>query len=370
MLAATHIVFSTALYLGGATVFEYETNLIYWAIAALFSLMPDIDLPTSKVGRPLFFISAPLERRFGHRTITHSFIGVGILAALASPLYSYYPLAFWAIVGGYWSHLQIDMANIRGVDLFWPSPIRVVMPGKVKFRLEVGSKAEMIVLCSMLVFCVGLYPLSNLGLRGGLHQLLRNFEIAHDEYVKVQGKNFYTLELNAIDNLTLEHIACNCAILGAWQGGLIVEYQGKSRAVGESEVNHNLFPTEAVLIKGEPLRVITQRVNMNSRSLRWLVDNLKANHDYYLLGELMVDSGMIANVNNIELYHPVMFSGSSVRLHYAKASDLSEYLNMVAIRGEVVVQFWLRPGDEVVVELSFGGGGRKAATPGVLEGMF
>ncbi len=348
--------------------FEYPVEPVSWGLAILFSFMPDIDIPTSKVGRPLFFISVPLEKRFGHRTITHSLIGVTILAALAYPLYFIKPLWFWAILGGYWSHIQIDMANIRGVDLFWPSPIRVVMPGKIKFRLEVGSKAEMIVMCALLVFCVGLYPMSSLGLRGGLHQLLRNFDIARDEYMKVQGNNFYSLELNAIANLTLEHIECLCPILGAWQGGLIIEYHGKSRAVGESEVNHNLFPTEAVLIKGEPLRVITQRVNMNGRSLRWLVENLKVNHEYYLLGELYVDSGLMPSVNDIELYHPVMFSGSTVRLHYAKAGDLGDYLNMVAIRGEVVVQFWLRPGDEVV-EFSFSGGG-SISTPGVLEGMF
>jgi len=368
MLAATHIAFSSALYLGGATVFEYETSIISWAIAALFSLMPDIDLPTSRVGRPLFFISVPLEKQFGHRTITHSFIGVAILCGIASPLYATYPLYFWAIVGGYWSHLQIDMANIRGVDLFWPSAIRVVMPGKIRYRLEVGSKAEMIVLCFMIVLAVGLYPMSDLGLRGGLHQLLRNFDIARDEYLKVQGQNFYSLELNAIDNLTLEHIECNCPILGAWQGGLIVEYNGKSRAVGESEVNHNLFQTEAVLIKGEPLHVITQRVKMNGRSLRWLVDNLQANHEYYLLGELFVDSGMLPSMNDIELYHPVMFSGSTVRLHYAKAGDLGEYLNMVAIRGEVVVQFWLKPGDEVV-ELRFSGGGSVGSMPDILNDL-
>jgi len=35
---------------------------------------------------------------------------------------------------------------------------------------------------------------------------------------------------------------------------------------------------------------------------------------------------------------------------------------------EVVVQFWLKPGDEGV-ELSFSGGG-SGSTPGVLEGMF
>jgi hypothetical protein len=148
------------------------------------------------------------------------------------------------------------MANIRGVDLFWPSPIRVVMPGKIAYRLEVGSKAEMIVLCSMLVFCAGLYPMSSLGLRGGLHQLLKDFDIAYDEYVEVQGLNWHTLELKAIDNLTLEHIECNCPILGAWQNGLIVEFNGKARSVGKSQLHHNLYPVDAVLIKGEPLRVI------------------------------------------------------------------------------------------------------------------
>ena len=107
---------------------------------------------------------------------------------------------------------------------------------------------------------------------------------------------------------------------------------------------------------------------MNGRSLRWLVDSLQANHDYYLLGELFVDSGLQVNVNNIELYHPVIFGGSTVRLHYARVGDLDDYLNMVAIRGEVVVQFWLRPGDEVV-ELSFSGG-ESGSTPDVLEGMF
>ena len=63
-----------------------------------------------------------------------------------------------------------------------------------------------------------------------------------------------------------------------------------------------------------------------------------------------------------------MFSGSRVRLHYAKAGDLGEYLNMVAIRGEVVVQFWLRPGDEVV-ELRFSSGGSSSSMPDVLNNL-
>jgi len=30
---------------------------------------------------------------------------------------------------------------------------------------------------------------------------------------------------------------------------------------------------------------------------------------------------------------------------YARAEDLTDYLNRTAIRGEMIVLFWLRPGD-------------------------
>ncbi|MBK8184414.1 MAG: metal-dependent hydrolase [Candidatus Competibacteraceae bacterium] len=43
---------------------------------AVASLGPDVDLPTSKVGRLFFWLSVPLERRFGHRTVTHSVVGL------------------------------------------------------------------------------------------------------------------------------------------------------------------------------------------------------------------------------------------------------------------------------------------------------
>jgi inner membrane protein len=88
-----------------------------------------------------------------------------------------------------------------------------------------------------------------------------------------------------------------------------------------------------------------------------------------LLGELFVDADKVVNVSQIETYHPVLWNGSKVRLHYARAGDLADYLNLTAIRGEVIVQFWLRSGD-VAVELRFADGGGKVATPGVLDGLF
>ncbi|MGH8569738.1 MAG: metal-dependent hydrolase, partial [Gammaproteobacteria bacterium] len=329
MIAGTHLAFASVLYLGGAALFEYDTDLVGWALAAAASLLPDADLPVSKLGRALFWLSTRLERRFGHRTLTHSFVALAAVALLASPLLLVEPVWFWCVVGGYWSHPWIDMLNIRGADLLWPSPIRVVMPGRRDWRMEVGSKAEMVLLTCLVVACLALYPVSGLGFRGGLQQLLGNFEMARDSFIEQAGTKWFTLELEAIDNLTLEHIACDCPVLGTWQSGLIVLHGGRPRALGKSQVHHNLYPTSTKLHAGEPLRVVSQKVDMRGRSLGWLLARLDKRHTYYLSGEMMVGS-KLDRVEDLDLYRPADFDGKVLRLHYARAEELGPYLSLVA----------------------------------------
>ena len=60
MTFGTHVVFASVLYLGGATLFGYKPDLIGWLLAAVAALLPDADLPTSKVGRLFFWLSVPL----------------------------------------------------------------------------------------------------------------------------------------------------------------------------------------------------------------------------------------------------------------------------------------------------------------------
>jgi inner membrane protein len=72
----THVAFASVLYLGGATLFGYKPDGVGWLLAASASLLPDIDLPPAKIGRLFWFVSVPLERRFGHRTLTHSCRGL------------------------------------------------------------------------------------------------------------------------------------------------------------------------------------------------------------------------------------------------------------------------------------------------------
>lgn len=346
MTFGTHVAFASVLYLGGATLFGYTPDWIGWLLAVLASILPDIDLPPSKIGRLFFWVSVPLERRFGHRTLTHSIVAMLGLSVVALPLWFLNPLYFWCVLGGYWSHLWIDMLNIRGVDLFWPSPMRLVAPGNRNWRMAVGSKAEMILLSGLLVLTVAFYPLSHIGFRDALQTVLRSFDISVEQYQRQIGTHWYDLDLVAVDNLTLEKIECHCPVVGLWKDGLIVLQDGKPRAVGKSQTVHNLLPMNARLVKGEPLRVQSERVEMRGRTLRWLLGKIDQRRVYYLNGE--IQTGKLDPVANIDRYQPVTYSGQTMILRYARAQELGPWLDLVAAKGEIFVQFWLRPGEQAV----------------------
>lgn len=346
MTLGTHVAFASVLYLGGATLFGYKPDGIGWLLAAVASLLPDVDLPPAKIGRLFWFISVPLERRFGHRTITHSAVGLLVVAAVASPLWWVDPLYFWCALGGYWSHLWIDMLNVRGVDLFWPSPVRVVTPGNRHWRLEVGSKAEMVLLSALIALAVALYPLSHLGFRDALQALLRSFDIAVEQYQRQIGTHWYDLELIASDNLTLARIEGRYPIIGMWKGGFIVLHDGQPRAVGKSEVYHNLLPISARIIEGEPLRVQSEKVEMRGRTLRWLLGRIDQRRTYFLNGE--IQTAKVEPIANIDRYQPVIYSGQTMTLRHARAQELGPWLDLVAAKGEVFVQFWLKPREQPV----------------------
>ena len=44
MTLGTHVAFASVLYLGGATLFGYPPDAIGWVLAAITSVLPDLDL--------------------------------------------------------------------------------------------------------------------------------------------------------------------------------------------------------------------------------------------------------------------------------------------------------------------------------------
>lgn len=119
MLAISHVVVGGALWWGVAQATGQPTEPAALGLAALGSLLPDIDHPQSWAGKRLALVSIPLAALIGHRGVTHSLLAVAAFALLLAGLGTDHLAAPLAL--GYLSHLLADALTLSGVPLLWPS---------------------------------------------------------------------------------------------------------------------------------------------------------------------------------------------------------------------------------------------------------
>lgn len=122
MTGKTHI---TAGILTGITIsafnhFGFEKTVTYCVISGAAALIPDIDLVTSKAGAKIKPISFIINKFFGHRTICHAPIVYASIFFLLMSFFPSYSFYIDMIYFGIFSHLLLDMLNLKGIPLFYP----------------------------------------------------------------------------------------------------------------------------------------------------------------------------------------------------------------------------------------------------------
>jgi endonuclease YncB( thermonuclease family) len=172
--AATHLVFSECCWFVTSAVFDVHYGIFELLAVALSSLLPDADYPKSWMGYRLGSISEDLSRRFGHRRFLHGlFALVLVTTVLGLPMWwitgSSAPLV--AVFVGYGSHLFADMMTLGGVQLFWPSELIAVFPGRSEYRVAPGSGSERAFVVVALAIALLFYPVSRVGFDGLIHRM-------------------------------------------------------------------------------------------------------------------------------------------------------------------------------------------------------
>lgn len=142
---------------------------LFLFFTAICSVIPDIDHTKSIIGKVFYPIAKFIDKRYGHRTITHSIlfylstaIIIGIIERIiisGSGIYS--AIFLWA----YGSHLILDMMTKQGIPLFYPFKKNpCVIPGNPDFRFRASDrKTEAII---FLVFILFGYSCRNLFVNG------------------------------------------------------------------------------------------------------------------------------------------------------------------------------------------------------------
>ncbi len=132
MTGTSHVFIGLAGYAALAFHTPLPFSMTTTTAAVVGSLAPDIDHPSSRVGRLLWPISYPLARIFGHRGLTHSALALlGLVVAVAlvdEPVVT----TLIAFAVGYALHLAADACTTQGVVLLYPARKRFRAPITVR----------------------------------------------------------------------------------------------------------------------------------------------------------------------------------------------------------------------------------------------
>ncbi len=174
MKVATHIVFAECCLFATSAVFDIHYGVPEVFTVAAASLLPDADYPKSWLGYQLGSVSEDLNRLFGHRSFLHSLLALLLITTVLGSLLWWItgdlaPLA--AIFVGYGSHLFADMMTVGGVQIFWPSRVIAVFPGRDEYRVITGSGSERVFVAVVLVLALLFYPVSRMGFDGLIYRL-------------------------------------------------------------------------------------------------------------------------------------------------------------------------------------------------------
>jgi inner membrane protein len=347
MQAPTHATFSLVFVILAGTGLGLGLTPATAAFAILGALCPDIDTPMSWIGRLARPLAARLERRFGHRTVTHSVLGLALATLLFTPLAflnPHWPVAFAL---GYLSHLLIDAVNKSGTPLFYPSPLRAVFPGYEARRITVGSPAETVLLGALIVVLVLLLPLHQMGFTRALHALTRTTAGAITDFRAWQGRHEVWADVEGTFQPAGRRVSQRYRVLGIANESTLVVLDPttqKIHAVGTSQ-DANIYPATIRAHAGQAITVETRQVTLTQRLLRDLLREVPPDGETFLHGTVKTTDAVLLKPDP-EQYEVLKPGLHALELRYARPRDLKDPQvgTLFVVSGLVLVQT-IRPAD-------------------------
>jgi inner membrane protein len=145
------------------------TMLIALLANMIGGIAPDIDQPTAPFWRNLpvgGYVGRFISRAMGgHRFITHSLVGLALLALASHWLLAFFKpimpqvdthLVWLAFLVGVASHLVMDMFTKEGVPLLLPVPVKLGLPPLRALRVTTGKAVELYLIFPGLALVAGL----------------------------------------------------------------------------------------------------------------------------------------------------------------------------------------------------------------------
>ena len=138
MLFYTHLVFSFLIGLLSVDVFGIKRQMLFIILVMFFSVLPDIDMVKSKIGKKFGVVSYVIRLVFGHRGLFHTAWFSIILFVLFLFILDLRVIGLGVLVG-YLSHLFLDSLTVQGVR-----PLSPFIEFRIRGFIKVGSVLEQV----------------------------------------------------------------------------------------------------------------------------------------------------------------------------------------------------------------------------------
>jgi inner membrane protein len=343
MMNSTHAVFSVAL----TSLAMGTADPVLLGTAAIASQFPDLDTSKSWIGRlpPLTLISRWIEKRYSHRTLTHSFLfslGLGVVT---------FPISFWnqplwiAMNLGYFLGWYADNFTKQGVCAFFPHPGRLVTPGNPRLRLSTGSSAEYFLL--VVLVCVAI-AIINLNTSGGIlkafNQTLGLSSGAVEIVAAEQNQYLLMAQIKGRNTLTQQEVQGQFEVVQPLtQTDLLVkDNQGRLYRAGETQGSQILI-TQVQIQRLRNAKQSVREIRLEDEAIADVLSRIPQSSRIYISGLLTVqDAEDLVPPNYPDRFNSIRVqpgSGiASVHLEAASPSEMVRVLGDYSASGSLIVR--------------------------------
>lgn len=345
MMAITHAIISSA----GASLILGKTDTLTLGLAILGSQLPDLDTSTSLIGQCCFPLSRWLEKRFPHRTITHSLLATIILSAV-SLISGYYffndLLYFMALPIGHILSCFSDTFTKQGVQFFYPSNSWCISVSNPHRRIRTGSTSEYYVLAVFsLILFLNFSIISNtgsisnaislnLGLRNDIVKVYNADANTHLFTATIKG--YYSGDRSVINNEEF-------TVIGNEGTEFYLEKEGNIYKTGENIIVEKLDIKKSKTILSKVERIVFDDEDFGKR-LVYLSGNRDTETDnsvtgnslIYLSGKVVIDyPEEVSNPDILGQYPYFSLNNNTVTLSYCPVDIAVNLLQNQYAIGEV-----------------------------------
>jgi inner membrane protein len=340
MMIVTH----TALSVAGTALSMGTADPIVLGAAALAAQLPDIDTSKSLPGRILFPISRFLERRFPHRSVTHSFIATGLIALAGLPLMFWRQTVWQAVILGYFFGWFGDVFTKSGVCAFYPSSARLVIPGNPRMRLSTGSGAEVFVFAALLGVAIATINInSNGGVLTAFNKVL-GVPSGAVEIVGEEGSRYLMIaHIRGRNAITQQRIDTSFEVIKPLtQNDLLVkDSRGTVYRAGVSQESQ-ILANQIQVQRSSPISVQLQSLSLDSDDVYAAVASLPPERTY-ITGTLTIeDSEDLQIPTNPQQFSTITLQPAQgyaiAHLESASPQEVTQQLGSYFATGSLIVR--------------------------------